>query len=155
MDSMMSVEIKKLDAGDIGSFQELISVFEKVFEMEGFSMPNKEYLQQLLGKEGFLVFAAFLDRKVVGGLTAHMLPQYYSTQPLAYIYDLAVSTELQRRGIGKMLISGINNYCRKIGVEEVFVQADEEDAHALDFYHATGGRAEKVVHFTYPLNEKE
>jgi aminoglycoside 3-N-acetyltransferase I len=149
----MTVEIKRLDVGDIEAFQELILVFEKVFEMKGFSMPDKDYLQRLLGEEGFHVFVAILDEKVVGGLTAYTLPQYYSTLPLVYIFDLAVATQLQRKGIGKMLISGINDYCREIGVEEVFVQADEEDAYALDFYHSTGGRAEKVVHFTYPLNK--
>jgi len=155
MDNLMPVEIKKLNADDIGSFQELLFVFEKVFEMEDFSIPNKEHLQRLLGKEGFHVFVAFLEGKVVGGLTAHTLPQYYSTMPLVYIYDLAVSTELQRKGIGRMLISGVKAYCREMGMEEVFVQADEEDAHALDFYQATGGRAEKVVHFTYSINKKE
>src|SRR5690606_7034167 len=134
----MTVEIKRLDVGNIGSFQELLLVFEKVFEMEDFSMPNQDYLQRLLGKDGFHVFVAVLDERVVGGLTAHTLPQYYSTMPLVYIYDLAVATELQRKGIGKMLISCINDYCREIGVEEVFVQADEADAYALDFYRSTG-----------------
>ena len=52
-----------------------------------------------------------------------------------------------------MLISAINSYCKEIGVMEVFVQADEVDGYALDFYHSTGATAEKVVHFYYPLNE--
>lgn len=33
----------------------------------------------------------------------------------------------------------------------MFVAASEEDVHALDFYHSTGGEAEKVVHFNYSL----
>lgn len=38
-------------------------------------------------------------------------------------------------------------------MEEVFVQADEADDYALDFYHSTGAAEEKVVHFYYPLTK--
>lgn len=147
----MHVEINRLEPGDIDQFKELILLFENVFEMEGFNMPTQSYLQHLLGKDSFLVFVAILDGMVVGGLTSYTLPQYYSPLPQVYIYDLAVKTEFQRNGIGKKLISGITDYCKKIGIEEVFVQAHEEDGHAVRFYHSTGATAEKVVHFSYPL----
>jgi len=145
------VEIKKLGSTDINQFKELIRVFEDVFEMKGLSMPGDNYLQNLLDTDSFFVFIALMDNKVVGGLTAYILQQYYSSSPLVYIYDLAVRTELQRQGIGKKLIAAIINYCKERGMEEVFVQADEEDGYALDFYRSTGGNAENVVHFTYPL----
>jgi GNAT superfamily N-acetyltransferase len=149
---MMSPEIKKLGTQDIDQFLALIRLFEKVFEMKDFKMPEPNYLQQLLGKDGFLVFVALVDEEVVGGLTAYTLHQYYSEKPLVYIFDLAVETGHQRKGIGRLLMAGINGYCKETGAEEVFVQADEVDTHALAFYKATGGNPEKVVHFTYPLN---
>jgi hypothetical protein len=40
-------------------------------------------------------------------------------------------------------------------VEEVFVQADQPDEHAIEFYHAMGGIAEQVVHFYYPLQAEK
>ena len=147
----MRVEVKKLITRDIGKFMELIRVFENVFEMKNFGMPAESYLQQLLAKDSFFVFVALSDDKVVGGLTSYTLQQYYSTSPLAYIYDLAVTREFQRQGIGKMLIAGVTNYCKEIGIEEVFVQADEGDIHAIEFYHSTGATAEKVFHFYYSL----
>lgn len=148
----MPVKIKQLEYYDIALFQALIRVFEDVFEMQDFQMPDEKYLQQLLHQDGFYIFVAVVDNKVVGGLTAYTLQQYYSTRPLVYIYDLAVLTLYQRQGIGKKLIASVNNYCQSIGVEEVFVQAEEVDNDALDFYHSTGATAEKVVHFYYPLN---
>ena len=150
----MPVEIKKLGHYDLNYFKDLIRVFEDVFEMEKFTMPDDDYLQQLLEKDSFLVFVALSEDKVVGGLTAYILQQYYSVRPLVYIYDLAVKTNYQRQGIGSILIAGITNYCRETGMEEVFVQADEEDGYALEFYHSTGATAEKVVHFYYPLNSQ-
>lgn len=150
----MNIEIKKLGSADIVDFQALIRVFEKVFEMQHFQMPPNQHLQKLLNEEGFYVFVATLNDQVVGGLTAYTLQQYYSTMPLVYIYDLAVQAAFQRQGIGKKLMVGIIDYCKANGVEEVFVQAEEADDHALDFYRATGAMAEKVVHFYYPLNTK-
>src|SRR5581483_8357999 len=98
----MNVEIKKLGAEDILQFQELIRVFEVVFEMKNFNMPDKIYLEQLLGKESFFVFVASIDNNIVGGLTSYTLQQYYSKSLLVYIYDLAVKNEFQRQGIGKL-----------------------------------------------------
>jgi len=147
----MNIEIKKLSHHDIDKFVELIRLFEDVFEMKNFEMPDEIYLQKLLEEHSFFVFVAMIQGQVVGGLTAYTLRQYYSKSPLVYIYDLAVKTEFQRQGIGKMLISGIKNYCKGIGIEEVFVQADEVDDFALKFYHSTGATAEKVVQFNYPL----
>lgn len=151
----MNVEIKKLDGNDVEKFKELIHVFQDVFEMENFKMPNGSYLQQLIEKEDFFVFVALVNNRVVGGLTAYTLQQYYSESTLSYIYDLAVKTEFQRQGIGKMLIEGITDYCRKAGIEDVFVQADDTDDYALEFYHSTGATIGKAVSFYYQLNTRD
>ncbi|WPP50695.1 GNAT family N-acetyltransferase [Catalinimonas niigatensis] len=150
---MLSIEIKKLETHDIDQFIALIRVFEDVFEMKAFLMPERHYLQQLLAKDDFFVFVALSEGNVLGGLTSYTLQQYYSTSPLVYIYDLAVQTDFQRKGIGKKLISAITKYCKEMDMEEVFVQADEVDDYALDFYRSTGATSEKVVHFYYPLNK--
>ena len=132
----------------------LSGFLKDVFEMKNFIMPDEIYLQQLLEKDDFFVFVALLDNKVVGGLTSYTMHQYYSKSPLVYIFDLAVKTPLQRKGIGKMLIAGHNSYCKAIGVEVVMVQADEADDYAIKFYQSTGATAEKVIHFDYLLNDK-
>lgn len=147
-----NITIQRLSSERIMHFIELIRVFEDVFEMKNSVIPQENYLQQLLKNEDFHAFVALQDYRVIGGLTAYTLPAYYSKSPLVYIYDVAVKTEFQRKGIGKMLIQSINEYCKLIGVEEVFVQADLEDINAIDFYHSTGGQAENVIHFTYLLN---
>lgn len=149
---MKGIAIKKLKTDDFDQFIELIHLFEKVFERENFTIPQGAHLSKLLQKKDFLVFVATQDGKVMGGLTAYILDQYYSEKPLAYIYDLAVDTALQRKGIGKMLINAINEYCRHQGFAEVFVQAETEDEHAVAFYRATKpGRESDAIDFTYTL----
>jgi ribosomal protein S18 acetylase RimI-like enzyme len=147
----MNAETHILTAADADKFIELINVFAAVFDMKPFELPDSQYLQQLLQRDSFFVVVALAGKRVVGGLTAYTLPQYYCMKPLVYLYDLAVSPDFQRQGIGRQLLRHLNEHCRQIGAEEVFVQADRVDQHALDFYRSTGGNEEDVVHFTYPL----
>ncbi|MGN6646639.1 MAG: GNAT family N-acetyltransferase [Cytophaga sp.] len=147
----MRIEIHKLGPYQADAFVELLDIFKEVFAMRNFKLPANKHLEELLQQDDFFVFVAVSEGKIVGGLTAYRLMQYYSEAPLVYIYDIAVLKRYQRKGIGKKLILGIKDYCREIGVEEIFVQADDEDEHALDFYRATGAKESKVTHFTYPL----
>ena len=148
----MNITIKQLTAGDIAEFVQMLRLFENVFEMQDFQMPGEGHLTSLLARKDFIVFTAQYENTTVGGLTAHILPSYYSESSEVYIYDLAVKTTFQRKGIGKRLLLSLTEYCSLHGYKEFFVQADEPDTHALEFYRSTGGTAEKVVHFYYKVN---
>ncbi|RPD43779.1 GNAT family N-acetyltransferase [Paracnuella aquatica] len=151
----MPVNIQILDANNLTAFKGLIAVFERSFEMAHFRMPADAHLKSVLSRDHFFAVVASVDGNVVGGLTFYVLDQYYAEKPLAYIYDLAVLPEYQRMGIGKKLIDTTNEYCRQQGFEEVFVQADKVDAHALLFYRATKPtEEEEVVHFYYTLPQQ-
>jgi aminoglycoside 3-N-acetyltransferase I len=131
---------------------QLVSVFEEVFEKETYQRPGPAHLEKLVQQDNFFAIIARDGDKIIGGITLYVLDQYYSEKPLAYIYDLAVLTNYQRQGVGKQLIAFTNDYCRQQGFEEVFVQADKEDDHAIAFYRSTQPAKEaEVVHFTYKL----
>lgn len=147
----MRIEIQKLGSYQTKSFIELLDVFEEVFEMKNFESPSMKHLEELLQKDDFFVFVAIHEGEIIGGLTAYSLTQYYSEAPLVYIYDIAVLKKYQRKGVGKKLILGITDYCKELDVEEIFVQAEDADEHALDFYRSTGALSTKVTHFYYPL----
>jgi ribosomal protein S18 acetylase RimI-like enzyme len=147
---MKHTTTKLLCEKDVDQFLELLHVFENVFEIKNFSLPDKAYLGKQLAKKDFMAFVAMKDYEVVGGLTSYTLSSYYSEKPSVYIYDLAVKTDLQRQGIGRLLISDFSKVCQHIGAKEFFVQADYEDKHALDFYRSTGAKTElKAIHFSY------
>ncbi|MDF2437595.1 MAG: GCN5-related N-acetyltransferase [Bacteroidota bacterium] len=150
----MSIIIKQLSSEDIDEFVQLICVFEDVFAMKDFKMPDVAYLQQLLKKEDFFVFVAVSGEEVVGGLTSYVMHQYYSASPLVYIFDLAVEVDFQRKGIGKLLIEANNNYSKSINADAVMVQADIADEHAIEFYRSTGATGQKVIHFDYIFANK-
>jgi aminoglycoside 3-N-acetyltransferase I len=148
----MEVEIRKLGTGDTTAFDQLLDVLEDVFQVEKFVRPSLLHQRNLLSRDDFFVFVALdAQHEVVGGLTAYKLEPYYTSKPLVYIFDLAVRTDLQRRGIGTQLMTAILAFGKDAGWEEVFVQADRADQHALDFYRKTTAVEEDVVHFYYPL----
>jgi aminoglycoside 3-N-acetyltransferase I len=149
---MTRLTIRKLTENDYEQFLSLIRLFEDVFEMKNFQMPPQSHLENLLKTPSFHVFVALRDAEVIAGLTIYTLEQYYATKPLAYIYDLAVKTTLQRQGVGKQLISFVKAYFKNENYEEIFVQADRVDDYALDFYRKTAPTDEEdVLHFYYKL----
>lgn len=146
----METEIQIIQANQLDDLKVLIAVFEDVFEMEKFAIPSDTHLLKLLNNKHFFAVVAKHENKVIAGLTAYVLEQYYAEKPVAYIHDLAVMTLYQRKGIGRKLITFTNDHCRKRGFEEVFVQAETEDDYAVNFYRSTRPTEElEAVHFSY------
>ena len=149
----MKVEIFKIESSDTTSLRRLLDVFAGVFEMGTAEFPSDAHLEVVLQNKTFFSFAASVSDVIVGGATCYILPPYYSTSPHVYIFDLAVLPQFQRLGFGNRLVQAVIEHSRKIGADEVFVQADNTDHHALAFYRAIGGNAENVTHFTYPVKK--
>jgi Acetyltransferases len=147
------IEIKRLNQSDLQFFKSLIDLFNIVFEEDRSNIGNDGNLAGLLGNPQFLVMAALAEKEVVGGLTAYELPMYYADRSEVFVYDMAIKPEYQRMGIGKELIRSLKAECSRKGVREFFVLAHEEDEHAIEFYHSTGGKSERVVNFLYETSE--
>ncbi len=126
------VSYKKLHRGNEKDFYDLVLLFNEEFETT--NEVNKENIRQLLNNSNFVCFVSYIDKKIVGGLTAYELEMYDQKGSSMYIYDLAVSKEYQRNGIGSRLVNEIMDYCRSKGIKDMFVQADAVDEHAIQFY---------------------
>lgn len=95
-------------------FQGLLKVFREVFDWEESEFPNSSYLSNLLENPQLLVLIAKAEDKMVGGLTAYLLPGYQTKKSSIFIYDLGVTTNFQRQRIGKSLIDKLLDYAKKI-----------------------------------------
>jgi aminoglycoside 3-N-acetyltransferase I len=150
----MQTDFKLLDAGNTKAFEDLLYIFEEAFEMDDRLIPGEGYLEALLGKKDFLVFVAIQNNTVVGGLTVYLLQPYFSTRPVAFIYDIAVQKSQQRKGTGSRLLEAVLEFCRTNGYEEAFVEADTADNHAVDFYRKTKYTSvANALQFTYQTNK--
>jgi aminoglycoside 3-N-acetyltransferase I len=144
------IQIGKTDS--LEDFKALIQLFERVFEEDNLEIPKANHLQKLLDNDAFLPIVAKHQGKVMGGATVHLLPQYYTSKPLAYLYDLAVDYEYQGYGIGKGITTYAAAYAKQLGCEEMYLQAESIDTDALAFYRATKMFTEMpVIQFTHKI----
>ena len=144
---------KRLGKEDVQLFQQLIRLFGEVFEIQELTIPEEPYLLKLLENPDFFAYVTIADNEISGGLTAYKMASYYNEGAEIYIYDMAVKPSFQRQGLGKQLILSLKEYCIHNNIQVMFVEANIEDEHAVEFYHATGGNAESVIHFNYYLKE--
>jgi aminoglycoside 3-N-acetyltransferase I len=147
------VVVRRRVCGDESVAEEMFRVMATVFaEDDGPSDGEPlepDDVAALLRREDFWAVVAIEDGGIVGGLTAHALPMTRSRSKELFIYDLAVTTSRQRLGIGRALVAELLSLGRKCGIDSAFVPADNQDAHALEFYRAVGGVASPVTIFTF------
>ncbi|MBL7753550.1 MAG: GNAT family N-acetyltransferase [Chitinophagaceae bacterium] len=145
------VDIKELNAGSLNDFKVLIEIFKKVFENEG-PIANDRHLVKLLSNPDFFAFVILSNGQIVGGLTIYVLHRYFGTKPIAYIYDVGISTDFQGQGLGKALIAEVCKFCKQNEFEDVYVEAESDDIDAVSFYRKTKfSKERKAIHFTYDL----
>jgi len=140
--------VRRLVAGDE-------SVAKHVFAMMAheFGEPTEELsddqVKALLSDTRFWVIAAVVRDEVVGGTTAHTIPMTHKVGSGLFVYDIAVRADHRRRGVGRALMRELQARAGELSIDELFVFADNDDAHALDFYRALGGVPSAVTMFDF------
>jgi aminoglycoside 3-N-acetyltransferase I len=159
-DRIGDIRSRRLTTGDRELARALFSLMAEVFEEEPRPLSDG-YLDRLLARDEFWAIAAFEsaggDRgnrgnrgnRIVGGITAHTLPMTRAETSELFIYDVAVHPAHQRKGVGRQLVTELRERATAAGIRDLFVPADNDDLHALDFYRALGGAASGVTFFTF------
>jgi aminoglycoside 3-N-acetyltransferase I len=145
---MPEPRIARLSIDEIDQARALFSLMAGVFETESTPLRH-EYLARLLARSDFWAFAASIDGNLVGGLTAFTLPLTRIEESEVFLFDIAVLPQYQRLGIGRRLVAALRAQASAQGISVLWVPADNEDTHALDFYRALGGDPAPVTIFTF------
>lgn len=142
------VTITKLTTGDRELARATFVAMAEAFETAAQPLSDA-YLDRLLGRDDVWAFAAVVDGRVVGGLRARVLPMTASETFELFLYDIAVHPDLQRQGIGRRLVAALRDEGTAQGIDVMFVPAENEDGHALEFYRALGGVPTATTFFTF------
>ena len=151
---MDTIEIRRFSRDDVAAARQLFALMAEVFDEDARPLSDV-YVDQLLGRAGFWALAAFIDGDLVGGLTAHTLPMTRAEFSEIFIYDIAVRADRQRQGVGRRLVETLREMAAAHGVHNLFVPADDDDAHALEFYRALGATATPVTLFAFSPEQDE
>ena len=139
----------RLGPGERAEAKALFALLAGIFG-EPHQPRDDDSLDELLARQDFWVLAAADDDgALLAGLTAHRLPMTHHAGSALFIYDIAVRPDRQRQGWGRRLVQMLRKLALQQGMDEVFVLADDEDTHALDFYRALGGVASPVTMFEF------
>ncbi len=144
----MGIRTTRLRTADARDAKRLFALMARVFGEQHVELGD-DYLGRLLSDDRFWALAALSDGEPVGGVTAHTLPMTRSESCELFVYDIAVLPSHQRHGIGRELMRALRAEAALVGITNVFVAVDAEDAHALDFYRALGGSASPVTIYTF------
>ena len=145
---MLEIQTRRLRPADRSLARVLFDVLAYVFDEQNGPLTD-EYLDALLRQESFWAIVAMVDEQVVGGITAHALPMTRSMTSELFIYDLAVREDSRRQGVASRLVRELCAAAGSAGISEVFVPADNDDAHALEFYRELGGEESPVTFFAF------
>jgi aminoglycoside 3-N-acetyltransferase I len=144
----MDMRSKRLKPGDRDLARRLFATMAEIFG-EDHETLSDAYVDSLIAREDFWAIAAYTDDQIIGGITAHTLPMTRTASSEVFIYDIAVRSDHRRKGIGRRLMSELRDSAAARGIRVLFVPADNDDPHALDFYRALGGTPAQVTVFTF------
>lgn len=141
--------VRVLGTADTALLRDMLTMFGEAFdELDTYTahQPDDAYLGQLLGSRLFIAVAAQAAGRVIGGLTAYVLPKFEQARSEIYLYDLAVAQPWRRRGVASALIAELQHLAAERGAYVIFVQADQGDDPAIALY-TRRGPPEEVLHF--------
>lgn len=111
-----------------------------------FRQQNLEQLEMVLETpEGGIFVAEDSDGTILG----HLLMLTGQTDTVtgasqAWIYDVSVRPDHQRRGVGRALMKHAEEFARRLGFHYVGLGVTEANTQALDFYRQLGYQVERV-----------
>jgi aminoglycoside 3-N-acetyltransferase I len=143
-----NVVVRRLTSQDADTARALFTLMADVFG-ETHDTLSSDYVNRLLAHADFWALGALVGDRIVGGLTAHTLQMTTRERAEIFIYDIAVHADHQRRSVGSQLIRELQRMAGLAGIDTLFVPADNQDIHALDFYRSLGATGVPITMFEF------
>lgn len=146
---MKVIKVKKDDLGIINKI--LTHHIDSIDKRQ--SSPLLSHLEKLLDDDRSYLFAAISNDTVAGYTLAYRFPSLYAPEYLAYLYDIEVSPEYRRKGIGRLLVETLLAHLRLDDVKEVWLGTAVDNVEGQGLFSSTGAMKsdETFNDYTYYL----
>lgn len=131
------LQIKKVQKHDLNIIQDILMNHIDESDKKD-SSSNTNHIEKLLEDDRCYLLAALMDDAVVGYALAYRFPSLYAPENLAYLYDISVSEEHRRKGIGTLLIQSLKEYLKADNVKELWLGTGTNNKEGQGLYNATG-----------------
>ncbi len=133
-----------------------ISEIKKIETESGLSDWNSaDYVKEINSKFSFTK-TTVLENKIVGFIIARLIIINLDRQiDFSEIYNIAVSKEYRKNGIGNFLIENFIKHCKKNKIQEIFLEVRKSNIIARKFYKQKDFEeiAERKNYYTTPLED--
>ena len=119
----------------IGLLDELFSI-EKDFFFD--PEAQKRGIELLIRSADDRIFVAEIDKNVVGMCSVQILISTAKGGRVGLVEDVVVSKNYQGQGVGRTLLSAIDNYAKELGLSRLQLLADKNNHLAIGFYRNMG-----------------
>jgi ribosomal protein S18 acetylase RimI-like enzyme len=127
------LQVKRLQPQDAETAAAVVKLFAG-------KVVSAEYLQGFLANPHNYLLVAEADNRLAGFLLAHALQRLKQDSYKMFIYEIEVSEDFRRQGIGAALINHIREIVRQENLMNAFVLTNYSNQGAVEFYKSTGGK---------------
>jgi len=131
---MNEVKIREAEGGDTGALATLMTEL-------GYPSTVEEMGRRLAGissDPSYVTLLAERDGQVVGMAGVHLERTYEADAEIARIMCFVVGSEARGSGVGRALISVVEDWTRRRGAADIMLTTHERRAGAHEFYRSMG-----------------
>lgn len=147
-----NILIRRAESGDL---PELVALLRQLFTIEADFCFREDLqrrgLEMLFARAEAVCLAAESAGKVIGMATAQILISTAAGGKKALVEDVVVTAEFRGRGVGRLLLEGIERWAVSQEVLRLDLAADQNNDPALGFYHRLGWKRTDLIGFQKKL----
>jgi len=145
--NLSDIKIREASVSDMDSLVELLKdlfSIEKDFVFNE-SMQRRGLAMMLENQTERCIIVAETDGKVIGICSIQTLISTAEGGPVGLVEDVTVNPSYRGKGIGRMLLSSLEEWANKKGLKRLQLLADRNNAPALEFYEKMNWKKTQLI----------
>ena len=148
LEIFMNIIIRK------ATIQDSYSLFAMNEEFNGVGCTTKDHINESLSNNPEIVMIAYADKEVAGFICGNIRQSMCYRTKQGIVAELFINKEYRRSGVGKQLITSIENEFIKNDISIIKLDTSVENISAQKFYESCGYSGKKECEFVYRKNIK-